>query len=208
MTVNILFSDSQHGFIKGKSCITQLLEFLEDITESLDNGKDVDAIYLDYCKIFDKIPHKRLIKKKLENYGKTKQLLKWINDFLSNRQQRVVIKESYSSWTEITSGCPKGSILGPVLFLVFINELPEVIKGLMKIFADDIKIYYPIESPETLQLLQDDVGRLETSAHIWKMLYNNKKCHHVHIGENSGISNYEMDSGENKTQIERAKSEK
>ena len=207
MTVNNLFSDCQHGFIKGKSCITQLLEFLEDITVSLDNGKDVDAIYFDYCKAFDKIPHKRLIKK-LENYGRTKQSLKWINDFLSNRRQRVVIKGSYSSWTEITSGVPQGSILGPVLFLAFINELPEVIKGLMKIFVDDIKFYYPIESPETLKLLQDDVGRLETSAHIWKMLYNNKKCHHVRIGENSGTNNYEMDSGENKTQIERVKSEK
>ena len=80
--------------------------------------------------------------------------------------------------------------------------------GVMKIFADYTKIYYPIESPGTPQLLQNDVGRSETWPHIWKMLYNNKKCHHVHIGENSDISNYEMGSGKNKTQIERVKSEK
>ena len=101
----------------------------------------------------------------------------------------VVIKRSCSSWTEITSGVPQGSVLGPVLFLVFINDLPEVIKELMKIFTDDTKIYYPIQSLETPQLLRNDVEKSETWTHIWKMMHNNKKCHHIHVGENNDISN-------------------
>ena len=111
MTENNLFSTSQHGFISGKSCITQLLEFMEDITESIDNGKDVDIVYLDFSKAFDKVAHTRLIKK-LENYGITGTLLNWIQDFLSNRKQRVVIKGESLDWTDVTSGIPQGSVLG------------------------------------------------------------------------------------------------
>ena len=91
MTENNLFSTSQHGFISGKSCMTQLLELMEDITESIDNGKDVDIVYLDFSKAFDKFPHRRLIKKtrKLWNYRNSAKL---DPRFLSNRKQRVVIK--------------------------------------------------------------------------------------------------------------------
>ena len=88
MTTKNLFSESQHGFLKGKSCVTQWLEYLEDITEAMDNGKDVDVIYLDFCKAFDKKPHQRLLKK-LEKYGIKGTLLNWIKDFISDRQQRV-----------------------------------------------------------------------------------------------------------------------
>ena len=148
MTTNNLFSEAQHSFLKGKSCVTQLLEYLEDITESMDNGNDVDVIYLDFCKAFDKIPHRRLIKK-LEIYGIKGKLLNWIRDFLSERQQRVFIKGSSSTWTDIASGVPQGSVLGTTLFLVYINDLPEAIEGLVKIFADDTKVYRAIESTET-----------------------------------------------------------
>ena len=83
MTTNNLFSVSHHGFLKGNSCGTQLLEYLEDITEAMGNGKDVDVIYLDFCKAFDKIPHRRLLKK-FEKYGIKGKLLNWIKDFLSD----------------------------------------------------------------------------------------------------------------------------
>ncbi|MEW8544372.1 MAG: reverse transcriptase domain-containing protein, partial [Candidatus Thiodiazotropha sp.] len=207
MTVNNLFSVSQHGFISGKSCITQLLEFLEDITEEIDNGKDVDIIYLDFCKAFDKVAHQRLLKK-IEKYGIIGKLHAWIKDFLSNRQQRVVIKGSTSDWTDITSGIPQGSVLGPILFLIYINDLPGAINGLMKIFADDAKIYYAVDSRDTPFLLQEDISRAEQWAEDWKMSFNFNKCHHLHVGEADEVFRYNMGTGDNKTEIERVKSEK
>ena len=207
MTTNNLFSEAQHGFLKGKSCVTQLLEYLEDITEAMDNGNDVDVIYLDFCKAFDKIPHRRLIKK-LEKYGIKGKVLNWIRDFLSERQQRVFIKGSSSTWTDIASGVPQGSVLGTTLFLVYINDLPEAIEGLVKIFADDTKVYRAIESTETPELLQNDVSKSEYWGDEWKMFYNTDKCHHVHIGENTEASKYEMGSGDNRNTIKRVESEK
>ena len=207
MTTNNLFSEAQHGFLKGKSCVTQLLEYLEDITEAMDNGNDVDVIYLDFCKAFDKIPHRRLIKK-LEKYGIKGKVLNWIRDFLSERQQRVFIKGSSSTWTDIASGVPQGSVLGTTLFLVYINDLPEAIEGLVKIFADDTKVYRAIESTETPELLQNDVSKSEYWGGEWKMFYNTEKCHHVHIGENTEASKYEMGSGDNRNTIKRVESEK
>ena len=115
MTTNNLFSEAQHRFLKGKSCVTRLLKYLEDITEAMDNGNDVDVIYLDFCKAFDKIPHQRLLKK-LEKYGIKGKVLNWIRDFLSERQQRAFIKGSSSTWTDIASGVPHGSVLGTTLF--------------------------------------------------------------------------------------------
>ena len=160
MTTNNLIPESQHGFLKGKSCVTQLLEYLEDITEAMDNGKDADVIYLDFCKAFDKIPHRRLLKK-LEKYGIKGKLLNWIKDFLSDRQQRVFIKGSSSTWTDITLGVPQGSCLQTTLFLVYINDLPEAIDGPVKIFADDTKVYRAIESADSPELLQNDVDKSE-----------------------------------------------
>ena len=93
MTDNDLFSKVQHGFIKGKSCVTQLLEFLEDITQAIDNGEDVDVVYFDFCKAFDKVPHKRLLKK-LHGYGIRGKILNWIKEFLSAREQRVIVNGS------------------------------------------------------------------------------------------------------------------
>lgn len=207
MTANNLFSVSQHGFISGKSCITQLLEFLEDVTESIDNGKDVDIIYLDFCKAFDKVAHRRLLLK-LEKYGIRGKILAWIKDFLSHRQQRVVIKGEVSDWKDITSGIPQGSVLGPILFLVFINDLPGAINGLMKIFADDAKIYYAVDSQDTPSLLQEDICRAENWAKNWKMSFNVKKCHHLHVGETSQVFSYKMSIAGNESYIERVKSEK
>ena len=140
MTDNDLFSKAQHRFTKGKSCVTQLLEFLEDITQAIDNGEDVDVVYLDFCKAFDKVPHKRLLTK-LHGYGIRGKILNWIKEFLSAREHRVIVNGSQSSWKDVTSGIPQGSVLGPVLFLVFINDLPDVIEVLIKLFADDAKIY-------------------------------------------------------------------
>lgn len=109
MTVNNLFSKVQHGFIKGRSCTTQLLEFMEDISEALDNGEEIDVIYLDFCKAFDKVPHLHLLKK-IFAYDIQGKVYGWIKDFLTNRVQRVVVNGSESDWSDVSSGIPQGSV--------------------------------------------------------------------------------------------------
>ena len=131
---NILFAKQQHGFRAGRSCTTQLLEFMEEVSEAIDRGEKVDVIYLDFAKAFDKVPHKKLLSK-LKGYGIKGKIYDWIKDFLSNRKQRVVINGKFSHWIRVTSGIPQGSVLGPILFLISINDLPDVLNCCMKLFC-------------------------------------------------------------------------
>ena len=135
---NGLINDNQHGFVPGRSCITQLLVVLDHWTDILDDHGALDAIYLDFAKAFDKVPHERLLLK-VENHGIKGNALKWIRDFLSNRQQRVVINGTHSAWAPVTSGIPQGSVLGPLLFVIFVNDMPDVVKSFLCMFADDAK---------------------------------------------------------------------
>ena len=130
---NNLFTKSQHGFASGRSCTTQLLEFMEEATQALDRGEDVDVIYLDFAKAFDKVPHKRLLRK-LSGYGIKGKVYNWIKEFLSNRKQRVIINGTKSEWRNVTSGIPQGNVLGPILFLLLINDMPEVLNCCIKLF--------------------------------------------------------------------------
>ena len=114
LSVNKLLSDSQFGFRKNRSTILQLLTVMNEWTEALDDGIQIDTVYLDFRKAFDSVPHKRLIKK-LEGYGIKGILLEWFKNFLNGRQQRVVINGKTSDWTNVLSGIPQGSILGPIL---------------------------------------------------------------------------------------------
>ena len=187
MTRNNLFSEAQHGFIKGRSCVTQLLEFLEEITEAVDNGDEVDIIYLDFCKAFDKVPHKRLLKK-IEGYGIKGQILKWIEAFLSNRKQRVMINGSFSEWRPVTSGIPQGSVLGPILFIIYINDLLEVIKCFIKLYADDAKVYSVVNYQPQKVEVQYDVRKSEIWSIDWQMFFNIPKCKHICIWEGKRIT--------------------
>ena len=171
MNINNLFCIEQHGFIKGKSCVTQLLEFMEEITEAIDQGHEIDAIYLDYSKAFDKVPHKRLLTK-ISEYGIKGNVLNWIGDFLGNRKQRVMVNAISSEWRNITSGIPQGTVLGPILFLIFINDMPKVIQCLVKLFADDAKLYQIIKCSQDRDELQGDIGNSKDWSIIWKMLFN------------------------------------
>ena len=140
LSVNKLLSDSQFGLRKNRSTILQLLTVMNEWTEALDDGIQIDTVYLDFRKAFDSVPHKRLIKK-LEGYCIKGILLEWFKNFLNGRQQRVVINGKASDWTNVLSGIPQGSILGPILFIIFINDLPGVVGNVCKLFADDRKLY-------------------------------------------------------------------
>ena len=154
-----LFTKHQHGFRKGHSCVTQLIEVIEDWTNELDQHNKVDAIYLDFQKAFDTVPHKRLLRK-LQGYGISGSLLRWLESFLVGRKQKVVLNGEESDWTNVTSGIPQGSVLGPILFLIYINDLPDVVNNIVKLFADDTKIYAKVNTKEQEENLQSDIDNL------------------------------------------------
>ena len=161
LETNNIITDTQHGFRSGRSCFTQLLDHMENIFQNLQDNKEVDVIYLDYAKAFDKVDHEILLAK-LEKLGINGKLLQWIRDFLSNnRFQTVLINGKRSFLASVLSGVPQGSVLGPLLFLVYINDLVEAIQqSKISSFADDTKISRAIEYCKDLALLQSDLDQV------------------------------------------------
>ena len=155
--------------------MTQLLNVIEDWTGAIESGKSVDVIYLDFSKAFDRVPHAHLISK-LSSYGINGLLLKWIKDFLDNRRQRVCVRGSHSNWSSVTSGVPQGSVLGPILFIIYVNDLPEVVTSNLWMFADDSKIYRTITSDEDINRLQEDLHNISIWCSKWLMTLNLDKC--------------------------------
>ena len=148
------------------------------ITDAINNGLATIVVFMDFAKAFDKVSHRALIVK-LEGYGFAGNLLSWLKDFLSGRKQRVVMGEVVSDWMDVLSGVPQGSVLGPLLFIIFINDLPEAVKGLCKLFADDTKLISTIRSPSDLTILQSDVDNLVEWADNWLMEFNDDKCKYM-----------------------------
>ena len=163
---NNIFSDSQYGFRNRRGCTLQLLKVLDDWTKAIDNGIPVDTLYLDLQKAFDFVPHKRLILK-LERLGITGNLLRWIKNFFSERKLRVVLNGISSDWTDVISGVPQGSVLGPILFILYVNDLPNKVKSYCKIFADDTKLYKEINNLKDYEDLQDDIYELYRLTTKW-----------------------------------------
>ena len=159
LTEQRLLSEHQHGFRPKRSCSTQLLEVLDAWTRELECGNPVDVVYLDFQKAFDSVPHLRLLSK-LRSYGITGKLLDWIASFLTGRKQQVVLEGHRSDWSDVASGVPQGSVLGPLLFLVYVNDLPDIIQCGIKLFADDTKMYTSVSSTDDAALLQSDLVAL------------------------------------------------
>ena len=152
MKTNNLFSNKQFRFLPGRSTILQLLTVLDTWTETLDAGKITDVIYLDFQKAFDKVPHRRLIQE-IRRYGLDGDILTWTENFLTDRQQRVTMQGESSSWTTVTSGIPQGTVLGPVLFILYINSLPSIVNNShLYLFADDAKLFNSISNPTDYDL--------------------------------------------------------
>ena len=183
---NNLFFDSQHGFRNKKSCLTNLLEFVKFVTHKIDEGKPVDVVYLDFQKAFDKVPHERLLIK-LEALGVKGMVLNWVREWLKDRIQRVVINGEESSWIKVTSGVPQGSVLGPILFLVFINDLDSNILSMILKFADDAKIVQEVQNVEGRNKLREDLARLFNWSEVWQMNFNLEKCKIMHIGNKNNL---------------------
>ena len=164
---------------------------MEIWTRWFDLGLPWDVIYTDFSKAFDSIPHERLLKK-VEAYGIQGNVLKWIRSFLSNRKQRVCLGGKYSNWQDVTSGIPQGSVLGPILFTIFINDMPDAVKSCMKLFADDAKIFNAIENIHDINLIQEDIHKLLQWSTKWQLPLNLSKCKCIHYGKRNPGHKYSI----------------
>jgi hypothetical protein len=181
---NSLFTKAQHGFLPKRGCVSNLIEARDILTDAVHRGYAIDVIYTDFAKAFDKVPHKRLLHK-LKAYGICGSLFRWISDWLANRKQRVVVGKAESEWKEVTSGVPQGSVLGPLLFILYINDLPDNIAHHIKIYADDSKILGVIKTEEDKARLQLDIDKAVEWSKMWLMLFNLDKCKCMHVGRNN-----------------------
>ena len=185
IALDSILADCQHGFRSQRSCETQLVQFVHDIISNLDGAvnrghKQTDLIIMDFAKAFDKVPHRRLLHK-LEYYGIRGSTHKWINSWLSGRTQQVVLDGQASDPVPVLSGVPQGSVLGPVLFLLFINDLPDNIKSSVRLFADDCVLYRNIHSLQDCLTLQEDLTSLGQWEADWQMKFNVAKCHSMRV---------------------------
>ena len=178
---NIL-NDCQHGFRAKRSCETQILTLYHELASSLDKKVQTDLIILDFSKAFDRLPHQRLLKK-VYHYGIRGNTHQWISSFLNSRTQQVLIEGQSSEKVPVVSGVPQGSVLGPVLILVFINDLPDNINSSTRLFADDCILYRQIRNNNDQHLLQEDLDRLATWEKTWGMKFHPQKCSVLRISK-------------------------
>ena len=166
----------------------QLLKVLDQWTELLDEGGHIEAIYTDFEKAFDKVPHKRLLSK-LRSYGVRPEVIRWIESFLVHRQQRTGVRGHFSGWTKVLSGIPQGSVLGPLLFIIYINDLPECceMESGIYLFADDAKLFKYINGDVDRQRLQGGLDRLQEWTDKWLLKLNCKKCKVISFGRNPEV---------------------
>ena len=189
-----LITDEQHGFVPGRDCITQLLLCLEDWTSMLEKCEPFDVIYTDFAKAFDSVPHQRLLVK-LESLGIKGDVLFWIKSFLSGRSQCGNVDGIRSGWKDVVSGIPQGSVIGPILFVIFTNDMPEEVKfNICRLFADDCKLYGMVANDNRMQF---DLSNLEKWSEKWQLPFNASKCKVMHFGfqnERTDYHNHQLET--------------
>lgn len=177
--LNILY-ELQHGFRDKRSCETQLIMLIDELAKNMQSGKQTDLVLLDFSKAFDKVAHEKLLQK-LHFYGIRGTTLNWIKDFLDNRTQSVLLNGSNSDNIPVSSGVPQGSVLGPILFLSYINDLPDHVRSRVRLFADDTAMYLALDAKNDSETLQKDLKSLESWEKLWDMSFNPSKCQVIHV---------------------------
>jgi Reverse transcriptase (RNA-dependent DNA polymerase) len=200
LNTNKLINDSQHGFMAGRSCTTNMLEFMNMVTSAIDEGEAADIFYLDFSKAFDKVPKERLMVK-VRAKGIRGKVADWLHNWLSGRKQVVRVRSGTSSKADVKSGVPQGTILGPCLFKIHIDDIDEMaaLLELLSKFADDTKGLKVIRGEQDCLDLQTTLDKLCEWAAKWGMAFNTDKCKIMHIGRNNPEHRYFMHGQELKT---------
>ena len=175
-----ILCDEQHGFRRRRSCETQLITTVNEIAECLNQKGQCDILLLDFSKAFDRVSHSLLFHK-LSHYGIQGTLLSWLNSFLNDRSQYVILENQKSHSTPVLSGVPQGTVLAPLLFLLYINDLPICVRNKIKLYADDVLLYSPIHSTVDCITLQQDLDLLAQWSHTWLMSFNPQKCEFLRV---------------------------
>ena len=186
LEVNGKMNPSQHGFRNRRSCLSQLLEHYDKILKILENGHNVDCVYLDFSKCFDKIDIGLLCHKLKENKIHSKHGI-WLHNFLVDRKQQVVVDNELSSPSEVISGIPQGTVLGPVLALIFLSDLDDGIENVASMFADDTRIMGEIQQETDVEKLQKDLDKVFHWAEDNNMRFNSDKFELLRYGNNQEI---------------------
>ncbi|KAK3089266.1 hypothetical protein FSP39_002210 [Pinctada imbricata] len=182
LETNKILTNLNHGFRTGYSCETQLITTVNDFLKEHDKGNQVDVAILDFSKAFDTVPHNKLLHK-LHQYGIQGNIHIWLTNFLTKRTMRTVVEGISSEETTVDSGVPQGTVLGPIMFLCHINDLPDCVSSSVRLFADDCLLYRTIRNTQDHETLQKDLNNLENWANKWGMKFNAKKCYILSINK-------------------------